>query len=560
MSASRRFLLAGLALLASGTSPLPAQTSTSPGEPFSERVEVNVVDVDVYVTDRNGNPVQGLKKEDFQVFEDGRAVPVVNFYAESGKASPRPASPPAPAAAAPPPPAAEPPPSPTPESQRLHLAVYVDNWSLTPFHRNRVLRQLRAFLRDRLGPDDQVMLVTYDRALHVRHPFAAAAQAVEADLAALEKLPGNGIQRASERRQIFQLLQEEHDIPCDQKERLVDAYVKSRYNDEAVRVNALRALVASLAGIEGRKALLYVSDALALWPGAEASDLLQEVCDITPDRSRNLSGPLRRLTVDANARRVTLYTLEAVGAPPPPSSSIESAGGVLPSSLEFFERSNNQDGLHNLASETGGRAILQTNDLAAPLAKVAQDLRSYYSLGYTPGHQGDNREHAIQVKVKRPDLSGITVRHRQTYRDQPAAERLEERLMASLLHGLGDNPLGAALEIGAPALGEKQTYTVPVKVKLPLEHLVFLPQTGFAEARLRVLVVARDDQGRTTPIRRLTVPIRIPQARLDAAKGQLYVYELKLQLEKGGHTVAVGIEDEAAASTSLVNGRVEVKG
>jgi len=399
------------------------------------------------------------------------------------------------------------------------------------------------------------MLVTYDRALHVRHPFVSATQALTADFAALEKMSANGIQRVSERRQIFQLLQEESQVDCGEKQRQVEAYIASRYNDEVVRLSALQALLASLAGIEGRKAVLYVSDSFSLVPGAEAAGLLEEVCGTHVD-TRDVAARLRRLTNDANARRVTLYTLEAAGIPPPPSSSVDSAGGALPSALEFFERSNRQDGLFNLASETGGRALLQANDFAAPLARVAEDLHSYYSLGYTPAHQGDNREHSITVKVKR---AGVTVRHRRTYRDQPAAERQEDRLMASLLHGIGENPLGAVLEVGVPAAGEKQAYMVPVKVKLPLGNLVFLPQQGFAEARLHLLVVARDQAGRTTPIRHVTLPIRIPQARLDGAKGQLYVYELKLQLEKGSHTLAVGIEDEAAASTSMVNGRVEVK-
>ena len=557
MSTSRLVLLASLLLVAPGASSLPAQAPPSPADAFSERVEVHVVDVDVYVVDKHGNPVPDLKKEEFEVFEDGKPVQVVNFYAVSGKPvrGTPPAATPAPAPQAAPEPAAPPPPS--AESQRLHLVVYVDNWNLTPAHRNRVLRQLRGFLTDRLGPEDQVMLVTYDRALHVRHPFTPVAQALEADLAAIEKMPANGIQAASERRQLFQLLEEEQEVPCDAKARMVDAYVQSRYNDESIRLHALGALIASLAGIDGRKAVLYVSDGLSLLPGDEAIQLFKQVCSGSVLPPRDLAAALHRLSDDANARRVTLHTLEATGIPPPPSSSVENAGEALPSSLEFFERSNHQDGLFDLASETGGRAILQANDFTGPLVRVAEDLHTYYSLGYTPAHQGDGREHTIKVKVKR---SGVTVRHRQTYRDQPAAERQEDRLMAALLHGTGTNPLGAILEIGIPAAGGKKTYLVPMRVKLPLENLVFLPAAGFSEAHLSILVVARDDQGRTTPVRHVTVPIRLPPAQPEGASGQLYVYEFKIELEKGGHTVAVGIEDTAAASTSMLNGRVEVKG
>ena len=61
---------------------------------------------------------------------------------------------------------------PIPEDQVLHLVVYVDNYNLRPFDRNQVFTRLREFLR-RLSPQDRVMLVSYDRSLHVRHRFTS---------------------------------------------------------------------------------------------------------------------------------------------------------------------------------------------------------------------------------------------------------------------------------------------------------------------------------------------------------------------------------------------------
>ena len=66
--------------------PPPAQTAAQPAtgvDPglFFETVSVNVVNVDVYVTDRSGNRVRGLKKEDFELFEDRKQVAITNFYA-----------------------------------------------------------------------------------------------------------------------------------------------------------------------------------------------------------------------------------------------------------------------------------------------------------------------------------------------------------------------------------------------------------------------------------------------------------------------------------------------
>ncbi|HXO20369.1 MAG TPA: VWA domain-containing protein [Thermoanaerobaculia bacterium] len=556
MRTSRRALVL-LVLSAAIPGPVGLRSQQAPAatETFGERVEVDVVNVEVYVTDRKGDPVVGLQRGDFEVREDGQAVPVVNFYAVAGPAPP-PAAAPAPQAA-PAPPAVVPPAAVPPESQRLYLVVYVDNWNLRPFNRNKVLRQLRAFLAAKLTPEDRVMLVSYDRELHVRRTFGPTDASFERELDTVEKASGHGIQRDVERRK---MLEEIHELECrDPTGALVDAYAGSLLNDAKFSVAALQSLVDSLAGIEGRKAILYVSDGIPFNPGEEAYRLYAEVC--SPDSKAPLATPLssalRQVTTTASAHRIAFYTLEATGPRELSSASAESAQPLQSADLDTFEQGNQQDVLYNLASETGGRAVLNTNQLAAPLARIADDLRTYYSLGYTPPHAGDGRVHAIKVKVRR---EGVKVRYRLSYRDESALERQKNRVMATLLYGLEDNPLGASLEVGDQSPGAKGTFLLPLRVKLPMGNLVFLPREGYAEAHLNILVGSRDANGKVTPVRRVAVPIRVPTAQLADAKGKVYVYEIRLQMEGGDHTVAVAIEDSGAASTSFLNRAVIVKG
>ncbi len=74
---------AGLALLvsASGMSGARAQApQSSQGSPaVTFQVEVDYVDVDVVVTDQQGNFVRGLTRDDFEVFEDGKPVKIDTF-------------------------------------------------------------------------------------------------------------------------------------------------------------------------------------------------------------------------------------------------------------------------------------------------------------------------------------------------------------------------------------------------------------------------------------------------------------------------------------------------
>src|SRR5690349_23502116 len=248
-------LLVPISLLAQGTPP--------DLQPFNEAIDVKVVNVEVYVTDREGRRVQGLGREDFELYEDGKRVEIVNFaeVSERTESVPAPAPAPAPEAA----PEAAPPPPPL-ERDRLHLLVYVDNFNLTPFTRNRVLKQLRTFLEETVQPDDRVMLVTHDEGLTVRVPFSAGKNALLAELPKLEKLAARGALNDLHSRQVRSFIQE---TGCDdelKREMVLNAaksYAQTSYNNVAVSLNALQGLIESLSGIEGRKAVLYVSNGLS---------------------------------------------------------------------------------------------------------------------------------------------------------------------------------------------------------------------------------------------------------------------------------------------------------
>jgi VWFA-related protein len=177
-----KFLAPGLVLLVGGLAvgqetsetKKPAEAAAVPpaanqqfeGEGYFETIDVNVVNVDVYVTDKQVNRIKGLKKEDFELFEDRKPIAITNFYAiEDGQPVL------APEALDQLPVARPGMPVEIPEDQRLHLVVYIDNFNIRPFNRNRVFNSIREFLRTSLTSEDRVMLMTYDREPHVRRSF-----------------------------------------------------------------------------------------------------------------------------------------------------------------------------------------------------------------------------------------------------------------------------------------------------------------------------------------------------------------------------------------------------
>jgi VWFA-related protein len=543
-------LAAGADPLSLPLPPAPPGATSPPGEVFQGAVEVRVVNVDVVVTDAHGQPAPGLRREDFQLFEDGKPVEITNFDAiEESAPAAAPISPamPAPAVAE----------RAVSEAQRLYLVVFVDNFNLRPFGRNRVLRQVDDFLGRLLRPEDRVMLVTHDLGFKIVRPFAERQRPLAPDLKELARGASRGPMNDATRRTTLQQIQS---LGCvDEAQAIARDYAQQAHNEAEVTVAALRRFVDSLSGLEGKKAIVYVSDGFPLRPGEDVLDLLARVCG--SDRSsfldvEDLSPDLRRLTDAANAGRVTFYTLEAAGLRGFTSGTVENATLIETPTSEFMQNANVQDSLSNLATETGGRAVLNGNEMKGDLAAIARDLRTYYSLGFSPEHAEDGKVHDVKVKLLR---RGLTVRTRTNFRALPPEERRMASLEAALWHGVQDNPLAVRLLAGPPQEGEKGLLLVPIEVRIPLRHVTLVPNGERQTGRLSILLASRDVEGRTAPAKRIEIPLDLSQAQAEAARTTALRHEVKVLLKQGEYVFAFAVHDEVGGETSFVQQKLTVE-
>src|SRR6185295_18057931 len=268
-------------------------------------------------TDRKGQPVTGLKREDFEVYEDGKPVEITNFYAESGVAA-VPAREQGAAGTAAAAPVARPP------EQQLRLVIFVDDVNTAPAGRGRILDRVQEFLRTELRPDDQVMLVRYAHSLEIRREFTADLARISADLNELRRqasdLGGRDSTRDNAVEQIGEALE-----AMGGWQTAIESPLRNYAERETLRLSAaldaLGSVVSWLAGVPGRKAILYVSDGLPLSPG---DDVFQWAAmrssagrSLSQGRISGLDGQIydankrfRDLTAQASRNRVTLYPIE----------------------------------------------------------------------------------------------------------------------------------------------------------------------------------------------------------------------------------------------------------
>ena len=533
---------------------LPAQAPAA-GEPasdqFFESIEVNVVNVDVYVTDKKGNRVRGLGKQDFELLEDGKPMQITNFYTvEEGRPGAPAAAPGATSPALAPAPVE--PLAPEPEDQRLHLVVYVDNWNIKPFNRNRVFTGVREFLRSRLTRDDRVMLVTYDRELHVRRPFTSDPVTVAAALFEVEKLSANGSRQDAERRDVLREIQDS--TSADQATLRARNYAESVFNDLSFSIDALKNTVSSLAGLPGRKVILYVSDGLPMVAGEDVFHAIQEKYkedsgSVLEARSYDASRRFEELIASANANRITFYTLDAAGLRVSTSISAENQSNDVSGFVDSIYWNNVQTSLRRMAVDTGGVAIANSNDPTRMLERVGDDLRNYYSLGYSPAHSGDGRYHKVEVRVKgRKDL---VVRSREGYRDKTVEARMSDGVMSALVFDVESNQMGIVLDRGSEQRRDDGYFLVPIKVRIPIGRLVMVPEADNHVARVRVFVAAMDQKGDFSEVQQTTVPIEIPSAQVVAAMTKEFVYTVSLVMRPGLQKLGVGVRDDLGQASSF---------
>jgi VWFA-related protein len=534
--------------------PFAAPAQEPPAGAFAETVDVRVVNVEVVVTDRDGTPVTGLAKGDFELLVDGRPVAITNFYA-SERRLPQPAGATATTATA-----AEP----APESSAgppVRLVVWIDDLSLAPGNRRRVLRQLGEFLgeQERLGTE--ILILRFDRALEVVRPFAERRRRPAEALAELERRAASGtfleVGRIEMMREIRQLYGEDGCTDIGRMEEVARRFAAPLRGDVLTGLAGLRDWVRSLAGLEGRKALLYVSDGVPTAPGQEAYLLIDQLCSGSTawSSTESVVNQVRDVARAANAAGVTFYALDAAGLPV--SSSATGPGPGLDLGFQQLVRANYQDSLASLASETGGRALFDSNRIAPLVTALANDLEAYYSLGYAPAGEPGGGVRRIEVRVAgRP---GLRVRHRTGLVDRPAAERASDRLLAALRYATdGPDTLGATLETAAVEPIDADTARVPMQVLVPATRLTFLAGEGGEAARVELTVVAGDSKGGLAPEQRRTIVVRRAELGADLAAAVVRV-PLELVLRKGRATIAVAVRDFGGQSESIVRRELLVR-
>ncbi len=533
LASARPWPLVPIAMLLAGAvvsrgSPAPPPSTSS----LSERATVELVLIEVYVSDGRGRPVRDLTTDDFALMVDGHAKPIHSLeFREVSPEAQAPVSGIAPAGGTT---TARTAPGNLP---RRFVLFFEDSTSATQ-GLTEARKAAQRFLGGNLLPGDEVALASYDRKLRLLHDFttdrAALTQAIEDTLGDMRRQSDYASEQGQFEREMADLLSMSgHDRMAPN--RLI--FLSTSYAEEFTPrsrdvLRALTTLVDSLAAYPGYKAIVFMGDGV---PENPAVDFLQRFGPLSPtssflERARkyDLSQEIQMLAHDAAAAGVTLHSVQTSGQTAATGTEMRAAG----------RRSN---ALETLALNTGGTRST-SNNLFKGLAEAESAGRAYYVIGYSPEGPPDGHYHTVQVRVKHVNGS---VRWRRGFtRLLPEQARQRAVEAAYLLPELYSD-LGVEISaVPGPAGGTARVYDLVIHV--PPGRAVFVPQQGGATARLESGFVVIDESLHETVRAAREARITLTDA---SAQGRLGVdFYSRIRVPLDAQTITAVVSDRAAGT------------
>jgi VWFA-related protein len=518
--------------------PVTREQTANDGSPVF-RLSVDLVQIDVRVTDRSGKPLIGLKPEQFTVLEDGKPQKINSFdFYDIDKIE---------RAGAGAPPITVRLGSVLPAEGRAHtvldhrfIVLFFDLTAMQPDDLLRAQRGAEQYLREQISPADLVAVVTYGNQLKISAHFSndrnrllrsvralhAGKDAQLADMA--EAAPQDGEDNVSE--------QTGAAFTPDETEFNI-------FNTDR-KLAALESLAKLLREIPGRKLVVHFTGGVAQ----------------TGDENRV---QLRATTDAANRADVSFYTVDARGlfaqAPGGEARSGSASGSsqfsgagtaaqASESSRAMFTgaavyhqvatRHASRETLATLANDTGGRAFFDLGDLSEVFRKLRGENSSYYLLGYySSNRKRDGSWRNVRVQVHVP---GARVRYREGYyapRSNSIAgpQDRERQLLEAIRTEAPRVDFPIALETSYFRISDTNLF-VPIAAKLGTSELQWASKRGRRQATFDFAAEVREKvSNRVVSALRDTISVSLDGDRFQQLQRHPLLYQGGMVLGPGSY-------------------------
>ena len=485
---------------------------------------------DVIVKGKDGNSIENLKPGDFTITEDGRPQKISVFEFQRLNEQPAP-----PTAAAP---VKEPEraavkaataiqiasekPGDLKYKDRRLLVLFFDMTSMPIQDQIRAQSAAQKFLRTQMTASDLLAILTFSSDLKVVDDFTNDRDRLEKDIRSLIVGEGQGLEAvdaddsASDTAAAFQQDDSEFAI----------------FNTDR-QLSALESAVKMLGALNEKKALVYF-----------ASGMTRNGVDNQAQLQATINAAIRAnvsfYPIDARGLAAQAPLGDATkGSPGGQGMYSGSSGRAMTSKFQ-----GQQETLYTLASDTGGKALLDNNDLSMGIVQAQKDISSYYIIGYYSSNEAlDGHFRRIKISVHDSALSARISKldYRQGYFAGKqfykfSASDKERQLSEALLLGDPLTDMDIALEVDYFRLA-RDRYFVPLAVKIPGSEIELARHGGAETTRLDFIGEVKDQKGTLVGNVRDNIQVKLKdETAQQLAKGTL-AYDTGFTLPPGAYTV-----------------------
>jgi len=507
---------------------------------MGETIDVSIVNVDAIVTDKQGNRVRGLTRDDFQIFENGKLQPLTNFTdvcgtdtlvcrgAQTGVSVPQPRT----------------------------IVVFIEHFRAPLYKRDAFFAGLREYLHRTVRPGDSVKIVSFARKLETKLDFTDKLEAVDRTLDAIRSESGPGVDDVTIQDHLLgtaftssinasqpgrrwgsgggwtdSVGNYHFSIRSEIRYQSTDAAQASffafRMRD---KVSAITSLMNSIAGSDSKKVFVMAVRRF----GLSGMHAMSEIDDLAPSygwSSRYRTDALvDYVGKTANANGITIYPLYPEG--------LGNEGHGLEAVFDYEVLNSQLPFLDEVAKQTGGKLAWGT-DIETSLPKMAEDLDAYYSLGYRATNRNIDRARSIVVKTKNPDY---TVRARREYVEKSDQTRMRDRVIANLFDAPSASSMNITVDVGKSRYVTNGHYTLPVTVYIPVAALM----TDGGRGEFSVFV---GWSGNTGEIGQVTKQSQ--KFKLTSSMPETFTYSFELTADAATERLSIGVFDELSKDYGL---------
>lgn len=317
--------------------------------------------------------------------------------------------------------------------------------------------------------------------------------------------------------------------------------------------SALRELVRAQSKLPGRKVVLYLADGLTL--PMDRRDVVDSVISYANQMEVAFYAVDTRGLSAEDPLMQSLTAQQRVGAESSVNKVSPRIGHSEGDDIQLSTSSNKQLAMEELAESTGGFAVTNTNEIALPMQRVMEDIRTHYEVAYTPSATNyDGHFRKIQVRTTRPHVS---VQTRSGYFALPEinGEPLQPFEMAAL-HAINaqpppvEFPYETALLRFRPktaAVEYEMTFDVPVSSL----RMVTSPKIGKGRIRLSLVALIHKSTGEVVGKVSRDLVREATSAQIPLLADDHILYAEPMELPGGHYLIDTAVTDELAEKTTV---------